>query len=339
MEKKHSLRIGIDLMGSESSPLTFFCAILKAAYENLQAVFILFVDSFSLNLIQSHHYFISLETHVQARFEFFLVDEVILMTDEPIKSLKEKKECSLIQALKLLKKNLLHVFIYAGNTGALIAGAALYLPLIGSIKRPALLTTLPTAKNKVIIIDVGGNVSCRASHLIQFAQMGVAYHQACSTSSLTRVGLLNVGVESKKGTVEIRKVYDYFQQEEANFPHMQFIGNLEGREVFQGEIDVLITDGFVGNVLLKTAEGIYSLISQQLERTLHFLQAHQKDAVLQSLRVQFDHEEHRGAIVCGVDGIIVKCHGHVSERGIYHAVCGAIELVENKFLEKMKSFS
>jgi len=325
-------------MGSENSPILLFSAVLKAAIKFPHAIFIVFIDKSASDSINSQAVFQSTHPSVKARLEFYLVNEIILMTDDPLISLKEKKNSSLIRGLQLLNHGLINAFVTSGNTGALVAGAALLLPLIGSIKRPALLAHLPTKKGKVSIIDVGGSVECRASHLIQFAQMGIAYHRSCGGKEPTKVGLLNVGVESKKGTLEIRKAYDFFNQAGENFPYMKFVGNIEGREVFQGGVDVLITDGFAGNVLLKTAEGVYSLITQQLEHVLEGLRLDHRQAIFQSLRSQFDYEECIGAIVCGVDGIVVKCHGNVSDKGIYHAISGAIELVENGFIDKIKNF-
>jgi len=325
-------------MGSENSPLVLFHAVLKSAIDFPCLNFLQFVDKSAFEMITSHTSFLSTQPAVKARLQFFLVDEVILMMDEPLVSIRKKKKSSLIQGLVQLKEKSIQAFVTSGNTGALIAGAALLLPRIRSVKRPALLANLPTISGKVSLIDVGGNVACRASHLIQFAQMGVAYHQFDGIQKLTRVGLLNVGVESQKGTAEIRKVYDFFNQNHAHFSQMEFIGNVEGDEVFQGGVDVLITDGFSGNVLLKTAEGVYSLISQQLEKTLTSFPPDLKKTVFHSLRSQFDREEHRGAIVCGVEGVIVKCHGGARDQGVYHGICGAIELVEHNFIEKIKAF-
>jgi len=325
-------------MGSENSPLVLFQAVLKAAFEYSQVVFTLFIDHYAFDLIYSHPSYISASFLIKSRLKFYKVNEVILMTDEPLLVLKKKMDSSLVKGLDLLKQKEIHAFVTSGNTGALIAATALFIPSLPSIKRPALLVNLPTTKGKVSIIDVGGNVSCRASQLIQFTQMAIAYHQSLHSQLSTRVGLLNIGTESKKGTLEIRKVYDYFIQNAESFSKMQFIGNIEAREVFEGNVDVLITDGFAGNVLLKTAEGIYALIIQQLEKTLEFLDSTQKKFIIDSLRLQFDYEEHRGAIVCGVDGVIVKCHGNSQDRGMYHAICGAVELVQNNFIEKIKAF-
>ena len=225
--------------------------------------------------------------------------------------------------------------VSAGNTGALIAGATLSLPLLPGIKRPALLATLPTEQGHVAIVDVGGNVSCKAYHLVQFAQLGAAYQRCCKGIEQPRVGLLNIGVESKKGTSEVRQAYQLLQTQ-AGFRGMQFVGNIEGREVFHGAVDVIVTDGFTGNILLKASEGASFFILQKVRQALinHFPE--KVEAMFHDLHHQFDYEEYSGAIICGVDCVAVKCHGQTSPKGFLNGIKGAIQLVQNGFIHQMK---
>ncbi|MFI5344329.1 MAG: phosphate acyltransferase PlsX [Chlamydiales bacterium] len=331
------MRIGIDLMGSENSPLALFEAVLKAAQSLSGVTFLVLALPRDIEVIQSQPRVIDLVQDHSSHFEFHPVNQVVEMEDDPLTSVREKKGSSLVVGLMLLKKHAIDGFVTTGNTGALIAGASLLLPSLGMIKRPALLANLPTKKGEVSILDVGGSVKVRSSHLIQFAQMGAAYQQCRFGVQCPRVGLLNVGVESKKGTTEIRKAYDQLAGDPSNKLWMQFVGNIEGRELFQGLVDVLITDGFAGNVLLKTAEGVSSFILEQLQDLLQPLSIEQKTLVFESLRTQFDYEEYMGAIVCGVDGVVVKCHGSSSAKGMFNAIKGAVELVRNQFIDKIKS--
>lgn len=327
------MRIGIDLMGSDCSPAVLFKAIELAVEKFPQVNLTVFVTQAALDDILLHSF-----AHFpvgQAHVEFQIVSDVITMQDEPLTAIRQKKNSSLALGLKFLKKRYLDGFVSAGNTGALIAGATLSLPLLPGIKRPALLATLPTEKGSVAIIDVGGNVSRKAYHLAQFAQLGVTYQRCCKRIEQPRVGLLNIGVESKKGTSEVRQAYQLMQAM-AERQEMLFVGNVEGREVFQGAVDVLVTDGFTGNVLLKTSEGVSSFILQQLQITLQEILPNQSTSILRHLHYQFDYEEYNGAIVCGVDRVAIKCHGQSSPKGLLRGIQEAIHLVHNNFIYQIK---
>lgn len=324
------MRIGIDLMGSDRSPAVLFKAIEQTADEFPHINLIVFITNAALDDIQSHFSIFPRQAHL----EFHIVSDVIEMHEEPLTAIRQKKNSSLAIGIKLLKKRYLDGLVSLGNTGALIAGSTLSLPLLPGIKRPALLATLPTKQGTVAIIDVGGNVSCKSYHLAQFAQLGVAY-QRCQGIQRPRVGLLNIGVESKKGTSEVRQAYEFLQNMAKN-EEMLFVGNVEGRDVFQGAVDVLITDGFTGNVLLKTSEGVSLFILEQLYHSLKAIIPNQSHEVFQSLHQQFDYEEYNGAIVCGIDCVAVKCHGQSSPKGLLRGIQTAIHLVQNNFIQQIK---
>lgn len=327
------MRIGVDLMGSDRSPAYLFKAIEQAAIKFPQVDFVVFVTQAALDEILGHS---TVQIPVRGpHLEFSVVTEVVEMHDEPLIAIRRKKNSSLATGIKLLKKRFLNGFVSAGNTGALIAGATLSLPRLPGIKRLALLATLPTQKGSVAIIDVGGNLACKAGHLVQFAQLGAAYQRCCMGIEQPRVGLLNIGVESKKGTSELRQAYELLQQSSQQ-QEMLFVGNVEGRHVFQGAVDVLVTDGFTGNILLKTSEGVSSFILNQLRDTLQGLVPEQAGAILQSMQHQFDYEEYNGAIICGVDCVAVKCHGQSSSKGLLRGIEGAIQLVHNGFIGQLK---
>lgn len=313
-------------MGSDSSPNDLFAAVLQATQQLEGLNLVVFATQPVVNAFWPHS--------KPARVEFHVVPEVIEATDEPLIAIRQKKNSSLVTGMRLLKKRYLDAFVSAGNTGALIASATLSLPLLPGIKRPALLATLPTEKGYVAVIDVGGSVSCKAHHLVQFAQIGAAYQRCSQGISLPKVGLLNIGVESKKGTSELQKAYQILKNSE--IPHMDFIGNIEGREVFQGKVDVLVTDGFTGNVLLKTSEGVSFFIMKHLKHAVEGIPAEQKEHILRQLKYQFDYEEYAGAIICGIEGVAVKCHGKSSAKGMLNGIIGAAELVTNGFINQIK---
>lgn len=315
-------------MGSDRSPFVLFKAVEQAAQEFPEVIFVVFLTQEAFENIRQQ------SPPLPSSVEFYVASEVIDAQDDPLSAVRQKKNSSLVIGIKHLRKRLLDGFVSAGNTGALIAAATLSLPLLPGIKRPALLAVLPTKLGKVAIIDVGGNVSCKAYHLAQFALLGVAY-QRCLGIENPRVALLNIGVESKKGTSEVRGAYELMKTMNAK-EEMVFVGNVEGREVFQGNIDVLVTDGFTGNILLKTSEGISSFIFHQLKANLQQIPSEQKDHFLHSFQSQFDYEEYPGAIICGVDCVAVKCHGQSSSKGFFRGIQGAVRLVQNGFIHQIK---
>lgn len=328
------MRIGIDLMGSERSPAILFEAIEQVVGDFPEVNFTAFVTQPALEAILLHHPL--QKSPVPRRLEFQIVTDVIEMHDDPIESIRQKRNSSLVLGIKALKKRHLDGFVTTGNTGALIAGATLSLPRLPGIKRSALLATLPTEKGNVAIIDVGGNVSCKAGHLVQFAQMGAAYQRCCQGIKRPRVGLLNIGAESRKGTAEVRQAYQLLVECESH-EGMEFVGNVEGREVFFGVADVIVTNGFSGNILLKASEGVSFFILQQLKKVLkETVPADMRQSILNQLQQQFDYEEHHGAIVCGVDCVVVKCHGQSSPKGLLNGIRGAIQLVQSGFIDEMK---
>lgn len=333
MQLDTSMRIGVDLMGSDCSPTILFHAIEQAAKEFPHVEFLVILNQAAWDEIHLHSKVTSPMQRGNVKFQ--IARDVIEMHDEPLLAIRQKKNSSLALGIKLLKKRALNGLVSAGNTGALIAGAALSLPLLPTIKRPALLATLPTQKGEVAIIDVGGNLSCKAHHLAQFAQLGVAY-QRCLGIMQPRVGLLNIGVESKKGTSELRQAYSLLQQLSQQ-GEMLFVGNIEARDVFRGEVDVLVTDGFTGNVLLKTSEGVSSFIINQLRQVLQDLIPEKGSAILRSMQNHFDYEEYNGAIICGIDCVVVKCHGQSSPKGLLKGIEGAVHLVEHRFTELIKT--
>lgn len=214
-------------MGSDRSPTSLYQAIEQAVEQFPHVHFVVFVTQTALDGILSHYS--NQLPNDQKYLKFQVVTDVIEMYEEPLVAIRQKKNSSLSMGLKLLKKKFLDAFISTGNTGAMIAGATLSLPRLPGIKRPALLATLPTQRGAVAIIDVGGNLSYKARDLIQFAQLGAAYQRCCFGIEQPRVGLLNIGVESKKGTSEVRQAYELLQQL-SDQSGMKFVGNVEGRE-------------------------------------------------------------------------------------------------------------
>lgn len=302
--------IGVDLMGNENSPEVLLDA-LKA-----------------LSLPRGVQLFVIASPELEASakpFLFAAAHEVIGMDESPLLALRRKKNASLYIGMRLLKEGKIDAFVSAGNTGALVSSAKMILSTIKGILRPCLLTLMPTKKNPVAVLDVGANVQVKASHLVQFALIGAAYQKARGIEK-PLVGLLNIGSEPVKGTSEHRLAYHELQM--AKHGSFRFAGNIEGKSVFEGDVDVLITDGFTGNVFLKTAEGIANLILDRI---------HDHIPSNEFKKFQLLHySEYPGALLAGVKGIVIKCHSYSTPRGFTNGVLGAIELAQEKFTQVLQ---
>lgn len=321
-------RIGIDLVGSDTPPQLLLEAVFLF-WEKMDA-------SAHLVLFATEELFAN--RSIPSEIEICPVSEVIGMDEDPLHAMRRKKDSSINVAMQKMHHCELDAFVTAGNTGALIASAMHFLPLLPGITHPALLALIPTKRSPVAVLDIGANVHVRAEDILQFALMGIAYQKTRDIEQPT-VGLLNIGTEKQKGTPELRKAYEFLQSLNHNIPldHPIFLGNIEGRDVFHGSIDVLVTDGFTGNVFLKTAEGIAAFILDQLQNLGPIESEPFMKAILSTLRQRLHYAEYPGAILCGVDGVIVKFHGAASPQALINSIKGAIRLVNHFFLEKIKN--
>lgn len=316
--------IGIDLLGSDVSPLELLKAIIAFSSQLKQSV--------RLTLFGTEDLFQN-AMEIPNQVFFHPVSDIIRMEDNPLAAIRYKKQSSLYLGLQMLKEGHLDAFISAGNTGALMAASKLLLSTLPGVDRPALLALLPTRQSELAVLDVGANTSYKARHLMQFALMGIAFQKSRGVST-PKVGLLNIGSEAKKGTPELRLAYDALW-EKSNPSLFHFIGNIEARAVFQGGIDVLVTDGFTGNIFLKTAEGIGLVILEELEASIKGRDLPHIHTALAQLRDQLHYAEYPGALLSGVNGIVIKCHGNATTQSILSSITSAVRLVEHKFLEQV----
>lgn len=305
-------------MGSDTSPAELFPAVIQAAQEwGREATFLVLAAPGTIVELKEQ-----LKGSSVPDIRFQTTEEVISMGDEPIEAVRQKKNSSLVRGVRLLRKKKIDALVTTGNTGALITAASLLLTKTPGIRRPALLAALPSAKGFVSVIDVGGNVQCKASLLYQYAILGSRYHRQAYGIDIPQIGLLNIGNESKKGTLEHQEAFRLLSGLSG------FRGNVEGREVFSGEIDVLVTDGFTGNVLLKTAEGVAALIFETL--SLETPASLRKEVC--RLYHKFNWSDYPGALVMGVEGILIKCHGSSSAPALLSGLKGAVRLCRERDL-------
>lgn len=303
-------------MGSDTPPEELLQAVIELSEEKFPAEFFVFAHP---NVILPKH------------LNSIPCPETITMDDDPILAVRRKKESSLCTGLRYLNDKKIDAFISAGNTGALLLAAKTTLKTLPNIDRPALLTLLPTHKKEVAVLDVGANLTLKAHHILQFAAMGIAFQKSRGIPHPT-VGLLNIGTEALKGTPQVREAYA--KLETLNRDRATFLGNIEGKDVFRGDIDVLVTDGFTGNIFLKTAEGLAAFILQQLEqRALHGSPSLIHE--ITSLKDRLYIAENHGAILCGTSGIVIKCHGDVSPAHFLATIKSAVRLVEHGFVDKI----
>lgn len=324
----HRPRIGVDLLGCETPAQELLKTLVHTPYEGEHPPrFTFFATQAIFDAVV-----------VPSDMTCVVVTDEVNGDDDLMTAVRRKKNSSIHVGLQMLKRYELDAFISAGNTAFLLASATIHLSTLPGIDRPALLTLIPTKKEPVAVLDVGATVEASPEALLQFAQMGIAYQKARGIAH-PAVGLLNIGEEKQKGGPKLRKAYELLQKlnEEAPIDHPYFIGNMEGRDVFHGDIDVLVTDGFTGNVFLKTAEGIAGFILDQLQNLGPMAAIPGLKSILGPLRHRLHYAEHPGALLCGVDRIVIKCHGASTPDAFVQSIRGASHLVKNFFLEQLKS--
>lgn len=277
------------------------------------------------------------------KIEIVEAPEQITMGEEPVEAIRRKKKASISVAMDLIKEGRADAVVAAGNTGAAMAAAKIKLRALVGIERPAIGALLPTLKadKRVLILDVGANIDCRPRFLEQFALMGAVYAQYALGVDTPRVGLLNIGEEPTKGNEQALETYALLERN----PAIPFVGNCEGRDVLTGAFDVVVCDGFIGNILLKFAEGVGLVALQILKEELPQGPTGKMGAFilrdnLQQVKRRMDYAEYGGGLLLGVNGICVITHGSSKASGVLNAARIAKEAVENKVLERIqKNFS
>lgn len=306
-------------MGSDSSPPLFFNSVLFSLQKFPFLHFVLFVT-------EEAHTFFERTYQENKNITFCLSHDYIRGDEDPLKAVREKKDSTLLKGISALKEKNIDALLSAGNTGALIAAASIFLSRYETIKRPPLIATFPTKSGPSILLDAGGNLVCKAKDLIQFAKLGIAYHRAVFSSKSPKIGLLNVGIESKKGTHELQEAYLHLKAHEKEL-NCHFIGNVEPYTAFEGTLDILVSDGLAGNILLKTFEGISSYILKEIDGPT--LANH-------PIKTLLNRELYEGALIAGFEELLLKCHGNISEGGLLSAIEKTVYLLENSVTQKMK---
>jgi glycerol-3-phosphate acyltransferase PlsX len=324
-------RIAIDAMGGDFAPAEIVVGAIRAQAElGIQALLV--GDPHPIEAILKQH-------NAVGQLEIVPAEGIVEMHEEPLGALRRKPKASINVAMDLVKKQRADAVVSAGHSGAAMAAALLRLGRLPGIDRPAIGAVLPTIMSKpVIVLDVGANVDCRPKFLEQFAVMGAAYSQYVLGIDNPKVGLLNIGEESSKGNELALRTYQLLQENS----RIAFIGNAEGRDVLSGRFDVVVCDGFAGNVLLKFAEAIGEVLLNIMREELPQgwrgrLGTALLKPNLRRLKQRIDHAEHGGGLLLGVDGICIIGHGSSQAPTVFSAVRLAKEAVDNRVLDRIRA--
>ncbi|MHC1683230.1 MAG: phosphate acyltransferase PlsX [Clostridiaceae bacterium] len=322
------MRVAIDGMGGDLAPN----AAVKGCIEALKTLDVDIYITGPENQIREElsHY-----NYDNSKITIIDAAEVISPNEHPALAIKKKKDSSLVKALFLLKEGTVDAVISAGSTGAFIAGATLYVGRIKGVKRPALAPIMPGKNGSFMVIDAGGNVDCKPEYLLQFAIMGKVYYENVMKINNPSIGLVNIGVEEEKGNELTKATYQLLKDEPFNF-----VGNIEPREVSNGDVNVLVCDGFVGNTILKMYEGVADNILSILKKEIMASTVSKIGGVLlkpvfKKFKKDFDYTEYGGSPFLGTKGICIKAHGSSDAKAFKNAILQCEKVYSNKVIEKI----
>lgn len=323
------MKVAIDAMGGDYGPSEIVLGALEAAreYKNEGIEIVLVGDQIQINQALDRY-----GKRDEAKITVHHASEVIDMHDSPGAAVRKKKDASVVVATSLVKQGVCDVVISAGSTGAAVAAALFGLGRIKGIERPAIATPIPNLTGTTVLLDSGANVDSKPKHLVQNAIMGAIYAEYVLNIPQPRVGLLNIGEEESKGNEQAFITYPLLKQ----LNTVNFIGNIEGRDIPKGTVDVVVCDGFVGNIVLKFGEGLASAILQLLKESIKNSGFWAKMASMlvlpafKGLKKKLDYAEYGGAPLLGVNGGFIICHGSSRAKAIKNAIRVAKEFTEQQ---------
>jgi glycerol-3-phosphate acyltransferase PlsX len=315
------IRIAVDAMGGDSGPQAVVEGAVQAAGDFDFEIILVGQEDVIKRELNRHKV-------VGGRISVQHADEVIEMGDVPVKNVIKKKNSSIGVCIDLLKNKQADAFVSAGNTGAVVAASTLFLGLLPGIKRPGIATLFPTLRGLTAVIDVGANLNPTAEQLYQYAIMVDVYARSVLKKKIPSIGLLNVGEEASKGTEDLKMAHRLLRDSKLNF-----IGNIEGRDIFTGRADCVICDGHVGNVVLKVAESLFSLIIDLMKREIQknpiaMIGSYLCQPALMAIKKETNYEEVGGAPLLGIDGHVIIAHGASSPYAIRNAIKAAYDFVQ-----------
>ena len=327
------IKIAVDAMGGDNSPKKIIDGIIHHYKNNLNTFYQIFGD---IEKIQNH-----IEDHLPlSSFEIIHTTDVVKGTDSPLEGAKRGKNTSMWLAIQSVKEKKSDIVISAGNTGALLVISKLNLKMIENIDKPALSALWPNKKNMSVVLDLGANIECSPKNLIDFSIMGSSLFKSLYPNDTARVALLNIGSEELKGNETIKETYQQLNQR--NNTGFEFKGYIEGNQLMNGEVNVIVADGFTGNVALKTAEGTANFITSELKKAMTGniigkISSLLNISNLKKFKSRLDPRLYNGAIFIGLDSPVIKSHGGTDYIGFSNSLSVCTKIVSGNLIEKIRN--
>lgn len=319
-------KIVVDVMGGDKGPGIIIAGAIMSLEKISDDIILIGNES----IIKDELDKLNLSFQKLKRIEIVHASQEVIMEDSPVLSLRKKPDSSIAKGLELVRNEKASAFISPGNTGAVMVAAIRILGLLKGLERPGIVTILPNNKELgTVVIDSGANIDCKPKHLAQFAVIGSIFYKNILDTELPKVGLLSVGAERSKGNEQVKAAYSLIEKLDLNF-----IGNIEGKDIFKGSVDVVVCDGFVGNIVLKLSEQIALTIAQNLKSYLKSSFRSKIGALLikpelKKLKKKISYDEYGGAPLLGVAGCCIICHGSSNSKAIMNAI-----ILSGKYIKK-----
>ena len=323
------VKIAIDTMSGENSPKKIIEGIEISLKSNQENFFYLYGKK---DLLEKEIY---KKKYIQKYSEIIHTEDIILDDESPLAAAKKSKNTSMWKAIESLKEKKSHISLSAGNTGALLIISRLLLKTVTGISKPALAALWPNQNNMNVVLDLGANIECDEKNLTDFACMGSALFKSLFENVKPKIALLNVGHEEYKGNDVLKKTFSILK--ENKMKNFEFIGYIEGNHIMDGNVDVIVTDGFTGNIALKTAEGTANFITRNLKNSLNKLSMLLSYSSLAKFRSKLDPRKYNGAIFLGLQSPVVKSHGSTDSIGFAHSINVCNKIVKANLIERIKS--
>src|SRR5262245_53595671 len=311
------MQIALDAMGGDHAPGPIVAGAVQAVHADPSVRVVLVGDRAQVEPLLAG------AESLRGRLEIFHCTQAITMEEAPVLALRKKPDNSISRSWQLLAERKVDALVSAGNTGAMVAGGLRLRLFLKNVRRPGIAVVMPTLRGPCVLLDVGANVSPKPEHLFQYGVMGGIFARHILQREQPTIGLMNVGSEEAKGHDLAKETHALFNSSPLRD---RFVGNVEGRDINKGVCDVIVTDGFVGNVVLKVCEGVFEFMmkmaAKELQETLRAERGLAQQA-MQNLLARYDYSEHGGAPLLGIDGICIICHGSSGERAIKNALAVA----------------
>ena len=332
------MKIAIDAMGGDNAPAAIIEGVFAAAnlYPSTQLILVGDEEKIMAQVKSDR-------LDLPENISFYHCKDVVGMDESPVVALRQKRDSSILVATDLVKKGKADALVTAGNTGATVAATTLRWRLLDGVDRPGIALPLPSISGVSVLIDVGANIYCKPIHYYQYAVMGKIYSQYILKKKNVKIGLLNVGEEESKGGEDMKEIYNLLRN---SFP--DFMGNVEGRDIYNGRCDVIVCDGFVGNIVLKVSEGLAETLAGLTKKALKsnpitLLGAFLSKSAFKKIKKNIDYSEYGGGLLLGVKGVCVISHGGSSGKAIKNAIKVArefiIDNVNEHIIEEIRKYN